>query len=284
MKNKKNILLLSLIIISLALKAQITLEATYDTASANLYMITLEVDGEKYVRVDRLTSAHRAIILYNTDHSIWKTIDCSSFPKYDSCGSSLSYGRYNFEVLYITQHLFDLDDGIEFMFNVNGCAVGANFTGIYNENGTAIFTQNGAAPSVHLNVPIVFKPIYNTANGTKMILSFPATNQAKVYSLTGTLTTSNMLISDNPSNIESFSAYPNPSSNQTTINYKLPIGTQKGEIVISDLNGKEIKKYSIDNSFDNLVIPTNELIKGMYLYSLKGDGKILETKKIIVVN
>lgn len=282
----KKIFLIILLFAAIITKGQITLEATYDTASSNLYMVTLEVDGDKYVKVERQTFSHRAIILYNLNHSIWKTIDCSSFPKTDSCNGYLNYGRYNFQVLYITQHLFDSDDGIEFMYYNTSCGDDYNnvFTGIYNEDGTAIFTQYGAAPSVQLNVPIVFKPIYNTVNGTKMILSFPVTNQAKVYSLPGTLTTSNMLLLDNSHGAALFSAFPNPSSNQITIDYKLPLGTQKGEIVISDMNGKEIKKYSVDNSFSNLVIPTNELMKGMYLYSLKGDGKILETKKIIVAN
>lgn len=284
----RNISVFALVLITSLIKAQITLEATYDTASANLYMITLEVDGDKYVKVERLSPAngpdYRAIILYNLDHSVWKTIDCSPFPKFDSCGGSLNYGRYNFEVLYITQHLFDSDNGIEFMFNINGCGTNDNYTAIYNEDGSTIFTQYGAAPAVHLNIPIVFKPIYNTVNGTKMILSFPATNQAKVYSLPGTLTTSNMLLSGNSNGNESFSAYPNPSSDQITINYRLPIGTQNGEIVISDLSGKEIKRCSVDNSFNNLVLPTNEFSNGIYLYSFKANGKLLETKKIIIVN
>jgi hypothetical protein len=280
----KKILLIFIMAFGMNVKAQINLEATYDTASANLYIVTLEVDSDKYVKVERQNSAHRAIILYNLDHSIWKTIDCSSFPKFDSCGGSLNYGRYNFEVLYITQHLFDSDNGIEFMFNINGCGVNDYFTGIYNEDGTSIFTQNGATPAVHLNIPIVFKPIYNTINGAKMILSFPATNQSKVYSIPGTLSNSNMIHSNNSNGSALFSVYPNPTSNQTIINYKLPMGITNGEIIISDMTGKEIKKYSVDNSFDNLIISTNELMHGVYMYSLKGSGKILETKKIIVTD
>ena len=115
-----------------------------------------------------------------------------------------------------------------------------------------------------------------------MILSFPYTREAKVYSLTGILTNSNNLAPENADIYKSLSAYPNPSFDHTTIEYKLPKGVEKGEIIIYNLNGIEIKKYLVDDTFSNLVLDNNDLPSGTYLYSLKTKDKILETKKIVV--
>jgi hypothetical protein len=264
-------------------KGQITLEATYDTASVNLYMVNLEVDGDKYIRIQRQDSGQRYIDLYNLDHSLWKRIDCNPLPmfRYYDTFDSTSFPIVTYDVLYVSQHLFDLDDDVEFMFAINlqpDC-----FTGIYNDDGTAVFTQDSAGPWVRVNVPQTFRPIYNTSAGTKMILSFPLTKQAKVYSLPGTLTTSNMFLAHDPiASTNYFKAYPNPSSGQNTIEYHLPNGIEKGEIIIHDLSGKELKRYKIDNSFSNLILNNSELQGGTYLYSLIAGDKLVETKKVII--
>ena len=60
-------------------------------------------------------------------------------------------------------------------------------TKIVKENGVVIFADTGAAV-VRATWPMQQWPIYSTAQGTKMILSY-TTRQAKVFSLPGTLTT-----------------------------------------------------------------------------------------------
>ncbi|OFY96065.1 MAG: hypothetical protein A3K10_13085 [Bacteroidetes bacterium RIFCSPLOWO2_12_FULL_31_6] len=173
--------------ITLISKGQVTLEATYDSASTNLYMINLEISGQKYVKVTK-TENNRFIYLFNLDYSPWKTFNCNSFPY---TIHPVAGPIYNFSVLYITESLFDNDNGIEFLF-VNSNSFG-EYTGIYNENGTIIFSQDSAYPAVTLNIPIVNVPIYNTPNGTKLILSFPYTGEAKVYGLQGILSTSELI-------------------------------------------------------------------------------------------
>jgi len=261
---------------------QINLEASYNSASSDLYMVNLEVDGEKYVKVQRGDSAFRFITLYNLDHSLWKTIDCNPFPIFTFIQGigALNNGRFDYDILYITQHLFDNDDDIEFLYTVRSGNCPQFYTGIYNEDGSSLFTQDSAAPLVRVNVPIAARPIYNTVNGTKMILSFPCSNEAKVYSLSGTLTNSLglELVDD-----YKLLAYPNPSSEYTTIEYEFPQGINQGEIAIYDLNGREIKRYSIDNTFKNLILYNNDLSSGTYMYSLEAKGKVIEAKKMLIV-
>lgn len=121
--------------IGLNSKGQVTLEATYDSAFANLYMINLEISGQKYVKVTR-TENNRFIYLFNLDYTLWKTINCNGFPYliHPSAGP-----LYNFSVLYITESLFDTDNGSEFLFTFSSSPLA--YTGNYNEDGTIFFPR-----------------------------------------------------------------------------------------------------------------------------------------------
>ncbi len=262
-------------------KAQVTLEATYDTACYNLYMVNLEISGLKYARITR-DSGDRYIRLYNLNHSIWKTINCNSFPTSYSLSPNPPYGMdttriYNFDVLYITENLFNLDNKVEFLFCVSGFRY---YTGIYNEDGTLIFGQDSAWPGCRQNMPQQQVPIYNTPNGTKMILSFPNTNKAKVYGLAGIITSTISL--NNSFGNESLKIFPNPTSGFTTIEYYLPDKIKSGNIDIYDMTGTLIKSYTVDNAFHNLTLNSDELSSGTYIYSLVASGKVVESRQIIV--
>ncbi len=95
--------------------AQIALESVYDSAGytvqSSLAIVNLEEDGEKFVRIVR-TATERKMDLYNMDHSWWKTIECISFPV-DSNSAQPMVNNY---FMYISQHLFNLDDEIEFLY------------------------------------------------------------------------------------------------------------------------------------------------------------------------
>ena len=79
------------------------------------------------------------------------------------------------------------------------------------------------------------------------------------------------------------SIFPNPSpGGLNTIKYMLPTGINNGEISIFDLSGKEVKHYMVDANFSDVVISENELTPGTYIYSLKAEGKLIESKKIII--
>ena len=101
-----------------------------------------------------------------------------------------------------------------------------------------------------MNTPLQQYPIYNAPQGTKMILSYE-NMQAKVFSLPGVLSTSiseannKLLIQSSISN-----PYPNPAINATKIDYTLPKGINQGEIVFFNLQGKEVKRFEVDRTFD----------------------------------
>ncbi len=67
-------------------------------------------------------------------------------------------------------------------------------------------------------------------------------------------------VSNNANNYR-LNAYPNPTSNSTTIDYNLPDGVNQGEIVFFNLQGIEIKRFKVDKTFTSLFISTNDILR-----------------------
>ncbi|WP_162200434.1 tail fiber domain-containing protein [Kordia jejudonensis] len=74
---------------------------------------------------------------------------------------------------------------------------------------------------------------------------------------------------------------PNPFSNSATISYTLPKNA-RATITVFDMTGKYIREYDVKGQTGELVINSNEIGKGMFLYSLISRGKIIVTKKMMV--
>ena len=125
-------------------------------------------------------------------------------------------------------------------------------------------------------------PIYNTSVGTKMILSYE-NGQAKVFGLSGTLTTGIAVANEELLNAKTSNPYPNPTSTTTHIDYTLPEGVNNGEIVFYDLQGKEIKRFAVDRTFNNLLISTSDIAAGTYYYQLQTSKENTKGKKLVVV-
>jgi hypothetical protein len=92
-------------------------------------------------------------------------------------------------------------------------------------------------------------------------------------------------VSDNSS--ETDGAYlaqniPNPFSANTEIKYQLPKGTRKASINIYDMNGKELRLFRLTNETGSVNIQAGDLHSGMYLYALIIDGKVFDTKKMVL--
>jgi hypothetical protein len=77
--------------------------------------------------------------------------------------------------------------------------------------------------------------------------------------------------------------YPNPSTTTTRIDYFFPNGTNDGEIVLYDLQGREIKRFKVDKTFDHLLISTVDIPAGTYFYQLQTSNQASEGKKMVVV-
>ena len=76
---------------------------------------------------------------------------------------------------------------------------------------------------------------------------------------------------------------PNPFNDQTSIKYFIPSTAQSASIILFDLQGKLVKTFPV-STFENGAITINgyELNAGMFVYSLIVDGKIVDTKNMIL--
>lgn len=76
---------------------------------------------------------------------------------------------------------------------------------------------------------------------------------------------------------------PNPFSKSTTIKYYQPVAATSVILIIANLQGKMVQQYNLTGKTDQqVVISAGDLPSGTYLYSLLVDGKVTDTKKMIL--
>jgi hypothetical protein len=76
---------------------------------------------------------------------------------------------------------------------------------------------------------------------------------------------------------------PNPFTEATVISYIVPVEAQQASIYIYNMLGEQLGKYDISVFGDgNVTIGANELYAGTFLYSLVVDGKLIDTKQMII--
>lgn len=80
-----------------------------------------------------------------------------------------------------------------------------------------------------------------------------------------------------------FQNTPNPFSQDTRIEYIIPLETREAKLYIYDANGLQLEFYPITEFGKNsLTISGGHLPAGIYLYSLIADDKIIDTKRMIL--
>jgi len=81
-----------------------------------------------------------------------------------------------------------------------------------------------------------------------------------------------------------FQNAPNPLHDETKIKYYLPENTVSGDITIQDLNGKMLQQFPLKNSGEGEVTFNAHqygLIGGTYVYTLRVNGQVVDSKKMI---
>ncbi len=76
-------------------------------------------------------------------------------------------------------------------------------------------------------------------------------------------------------------AYPNPSAVHASFSYSIPSGVT-GAIIIRNLLGSTVYSEQLQSSAGKVSINTENLSDGIYFYSLVIDGRVSQTKKLIV--
>jgi len=280
----KNLFFIAMLAFVMNVKAQIVLEHTYDSAAtynfcqgktSELMIIKFEISGERYVKINR---CGKVISIYDMNHSLIKNISLANCP-----GTNMD--NVTTSILYLSETLFNTDKKMEFMYLssfTDPQGFGNFITSIYNEDGLLLFSDT-SAPLVWPHWHMQQYPIYNTSLGTKMLLSC-VNGQARVFSLPGTLTNDIAKSNDilgHQSNISN--PYPNPSINSARIDYILPDGIDYGVIVFYNLQGNEVKRFSVDRTFNSLLVTTSDIMAGTYYYQLQAGSNYSEGKKMVII-
>lgn len=245
-----------LMVAGLISRGQITLDHTYSGWAS---VANLSVSGYKYHVLD--TQA-KTLKLYNTDHSLWKTVNLSV-----PAGYTLMTNVYN-----VSENLFSLDNKVGFSYSYYITTPSYTVeTMVVNENGTALLTIPGANYAYAYDAGGEAKLLAYIANSAN------STYTTKVYNLPGTL-----ISGFSPETADRQFPFPNPAGEFITIPYSAEMVGLQGEVLIYNLSGALVKSYVVDNTFDQLMIPADNLVSGTYLYKIRNSTSETGSGKFVV--
>lgn len=252
----KKLLFIAMMATAATTNAQMTLEHTY---SSNWIMeaVNIEGDGGKYVGVEEPS---KKIIIYNADHTVWKTIN-TAIP-----ATASIYGANTFA----SKYLFNTDAKIEVaVVYIDG----VNFKGeIYNEDGTVLLSVNKCQVFQLKKVNADWKLLAQLANtGTP-------TQITAVYSLPGQYTGMRKPKTESGET----AIYPNPMDNAATIEYSLPSGVHTAKLNVYNMQMQLLRSYDITDQFHNIIIQREDMPAGNYLYNIEAAGTTPITKQFVV--
>ncbi len=156
----KSKLFFVLVIVSQFCQAQIELEHSYDDELVT--RVNLEFSGDKYYFFRRATND---LILFNGDHTIWKTIPILAPPPTSFTSTNL---------IHISEAKFNNDSNLEIVYSYYDSTQLTFITKVYSEDGAVLATLDDS-------LSIVFSEIEGLAD--KLIAVSNDLARSKVYSL-----------------------------------------------------------------------------------------------------
>jgi hypothetical protein len=242
---KKLILTIAISLLILGVQAQVSLEQTYNYSTS---IVKLETLGYKYYLMDVPRGECR---IYNLDHSLNRTINCN-----------VPSGFYLADVKFLSEKLFDNDDGIELLcsyYKYNNSGAYYQYSSkIINEDGSQITFINGA----------LYNYINETDENTYKLFSYcydysssPEKVWTNIYNLPGMVVSAQSFNDKSPDIL--LNAYPNPATQKVIIAYELPENINSGSLFLIDNNGRQVKQFVVDTHTDHLTLDVNEFSSGI---------------------
>jgi hypothetical protein len=77
-------------------------------------------------------------------------------------------------------------------------------------------------------------------------------------------------------------AYPNPASDNVTIEYAVSGNANKVQLVVKNLLGSTLYTRNLDVNSNRVKLNVSEYPAGIYFYSIEADGRPMVTKKLLV--
>jgi hypothetical protein len=243
---KKVVTILGLMILTISMKAQISLEHSFNSQGYYTWYFNTEA-GIRYYGYNTTTNQ---LTFYNIDYSVYKTITMN-----------IASG-YKFNSIYcVSDKLFNSDNLIEFIFvTYNGTDYSMK---LYDENQNELKDFGSRYYAVVVtgtsNTKLFVRQI--TYNSTTQLSSY----LDEIYSLPGSLPTSVSTLKF--SNIQT--AYPNPTNKIINLPYELE-NEQTSIMRIYNSNGQLLDQKQINSTFDRIILNVESYHRGIYYYEYNG--------------
>ncbi len=261
---KKQISTCLFVVLFTALTAQVTLDKKYDYSTS---VVKLETLGYKYYLMDVPNGMCR---LYNTDHSVYKTISCN-----------IPGGFYLSDIKFISEKLFDTDSGIELLctfYKYNTAQAYYEYDSkIINDDGSQITFIDGA----------LYNYINQTSENTYKLFSYcydfsltPEKVWTNIYSLPGTVVSA-QLLNEKSSGIL-LNGFPNPTSNSIKIAYSLPENVNQATLHLIDNSGRQVEQFIVDKHTDHLTLDVSRFKSGVYVYFIEYGNEKSAARKLVI--
>lgn len=246
--------------------AQITLQNTYDYSAS---IVELETMGYKYYLMDVPNSQCR---IYNMDHSIFKTIQCS-----------VPTGYYLADIKFVSEKIFNTDTQIELAYTYYKLITTSN--SYYYIYGAKIISENGSVLQNIDNAQYIY--VNQTGNEEYKLFAYcfdysisPEKVWTNIYDIPGTLNASISNSGVYPDVL--LNAFPNPATEHIRLVYELPINVKSAKLFLVDSKGRMLRNFQIDGHSDNIALNISDLSSGIYFYFIEYDKHRSASKKIII--
>ncbi len=247
--------------------AQIVFEQSYAYSRS---IANLEKEGSKYYLMDITASECR---LYNLDYSLYKKIKLS-----------VPSGKYLYDIQYVSQNLFDTDDGVELLYvfyqyvQTSTSYYYIYTTRIADEDGTVLLDLPGGS----------WTDIRNTGGSGSRMMNYitdysiyPYPVETRIYRLPGQLSGvgSEVLPSSGEEHV-----FPNPTEGLIQLH---PAGFDRydrAEWVVVDAGGKYIARVPVQNPAVPLDLKSLGLVAGIYLVRLESKNYQTKFQQVVLNN
>ncbi len=247
--------------------AQIALDKTFPYSGT---ITQLEQEGAKFYLMDVPAQECR---IYNMDYSLFKTIKLN-----------VPNDRYLYDIQFVTQNLFDSDDGIELLYVYSQYVQTA--TSYYYIYTTRIADENG---SVLLDVPGgSWSGIKNTgSSGSKLMIwvtdysVYPYPVETRIYSLPGQVMSTD---TDAATDEAAGRLYPNPTTGPVQAPPVAFDRHEKAEWIILDSAGKLIARMPAGETGKPVDLKSMGLVAGIYYIRMESKNYQTKFQQIVLSN
>jgi hypothetical protein len=251
----------------LASQAQILLDHSFAYSGT---ITNLEKDGPKFYLMDVAATECR---IYNLDYTLFRTVKLQ-----------VPAGQYLYDIQFVSQHLFDNDDGVELLYVYYEYVPTATSyyyiytTRIADENGTVLLDLPGGSWTDIRNIP---------GSGSRMMTwitdysVYPYPVETRIYRLPGQLSSvDEQPLAGAPDN----GVYPNPTQGPIRMRPNGLTMNDRADWVILDISGKLIARVPVSDPGKPVDLKALGLVAGTYLVRMESKNYQTKFQQVVLDN